>query len=154
MDFKSIAKKVGSYAPLIGTALGGSAGNLVGQFIAHQLGTTVDHIEETINNDPEAAKQKLLAMEQEHAETLAILVDKASARQMQIATTQVTGKRDWTPTALSIAFLIIYAIIQFYVIKNPNQQLDIISARVQDVLILIMSFWFGSSHKQSRENNS
>lgn len=51
-------------------------------------------------------------------------------------------KNDLVKTIISIAFLIIYACIQYSAIMHPGTQDDIISARVQDVFIIIVSYYF------------
>ena len=67
--------------------------------------------------------------------------DRKNARQREI------DLHDWVPTILAIGFLINYAVIQFYCVTHNNTD-DIISARFQDVLIMIMSYYFGSVHKR------
>jgi hypothetical protein len=55
---------------------------------------------------------------------------------------------EFVPAFLAIGFLINYAAVQFYCVIHENAANDIISARFQDVLIMIISYYFGSSHKE------
>lgn len=54
-------------------------------------------------------------------------------------------KHDWVPSILAIGLLIIYSIVQIYCIFHNGSDDDIISARIQDILIMIISYYFGSS---------
>lgn len=38
--------------------------------------------------------------------------------------------------------LIIYCIVQVYCISNPGDQDDIVSARMQDVLLVVVTYYF------------
>lgn len=52
----------------------------------------------------------------------------------------------WLLSILSLAFLFAYVAIQFYVIRSPDSHNEVVSARVQDILVMIISYYFGSSH--------
>jgi hypothetical protein len=56
--------------------------------------------------------------------------------------------RDHIPAILSVGFLVVYAFVQVYCITHGNNVTDIISARLQDILIMIVSYYFGSSNKE------
>lgn len=152
MDLKSIVSKV---APVLGTALGGQAGGLVGALISSAFGgnKNPDDLAQVIANDPEAAI-KLKSIEYQHMQELERINalnyqtevdDRKSARQMQV------DSKSYMPAVLAISFVVIYACIQYFVISNPGGQDDVISARVQDILVMIISFYFGSSHNQRRK---
>ena len=110
-----VLELVGSAAPVVGTLLGGSAGNAVGELVARALGVenSPEAIEKELRNNPEAyLKLKELEVSKElailksqlenkvednrHVESSkkVILDDKADARDMYVETTKVTGKRD------------------------------------------------------------
>ena len=110
-----VLELVGSAAPVVGTLLGGSAGNAVGELVAKALGVenSPEAIENELKNNPEAyLKLKELEVSKElailksqlenkvednrHVESSkkVILDDKADARDMYVETTKVTGKRD------------------------------------------------------------
>jgi len=156
MTFKDVIEKVSSYAPALGLALGGPAGAMVGSLVASTFGA--DHsnpqdILSKINADPEAAI-KIKTLEFQNAQILAQINsqsyatevdDRKSARLMNISL------HDHMPNILAAAFIIIYAVIQYHVVNHPGDQDDIISARVQDIFVMIISFYFGSAHKKKPE---
>ncbi len=147
--------KVTSLLPALGTALGGPAGGLVTSLIANAFGADPKNdsdILSKINSDPEAIV-KLRQLELEHQEALqqidyqryvAELNDTANARNREVQA------HDWVPAFLSIGFLVIYALLQAYVIYNPSTQDDVISARVQDIVMMIIGYYFGSSHTSKK----
>jgi hypothetical protein len=55
---------------------------------------------------------------------------------------------DHIPTILAVGFLSIYALVQIYCVMHSTSANDIISARLQDVVIMIVSYYFGSSHRE------
>ena len=52
---------------------------------------------------------------------------------------------------LALLVVLIYAVIQFMAIYNPGNQDDIISARIQDILVMIISSYFVSKNKEVKE---
>lgn len=123
--------------------------SLIGRAFNVNDGINISNVAKAVLSDTEA-QIKLKALENEHFETLAKLAaknyetevsDRKSARWREVSL------RDYVPTILAIGFLINYAAIQFYCVTHPSTELDVISARFQDVLIMIMSYYFGSSHK-------
>jgi hypothetical protein len=92
-----------------------------------------------ISADPDAAT-KLKALEFQHAEALSSLAnaDRSNAR--------ASNKTDRVPAILAFAILILYTIIQLTAIYIPGSQDDVISARVQDILLFVMAYYFGSSN--------
>lgn len=149
---ENIRHLVSQSAPLLGTILGTPLAGIGLSLLGSVFG--VDSTDSTrliaaIKNDPETVI-KLKTLEYNHAEEFARIAaqnyqtevdDRKSARERDIAT------RDKIPTFLSIGFLLIYCVIQIYCIVNPGQQDDIISARLQDILVIIVSYYFGSSHR-------
>jgi hypothetical protein len=148
----TIKKMVTTVAPLLGNVLGsplsGLGVNLLSN-IFHIDDNDHQKLLDAINNDPEAML-KIKTLEYHHEEMLKEIIlneykteveDRISARNRQ------TSLQDYVPTILAVGFLINYALIQFYVITHNNSANDIISARFQDVLIMIISYYFGSSHK-------
>ena len=73
MDWSDVGKKIISVgAPLLGGALGGTAGAAIGQVVASQFGLTEaspDKVLEAITADPEA-RLKLTELEFRHSERL------------------------------------------------------------------------------------
>ena len=70
--------------------------------------------------------------------------DRKSARAREIAL------NDHVPFILAMVFIVIYFVIQIYVVWYPSPHVDVVSARVQDVLIMIYSYYFGSMHKNKK----
>lgn len=151
-----IANFVSKGAPLLGSVLGtplaGIGLSLLGKCFDVDPKST-DKLLDAITNDPEALA-KLRALEYEHQDNLQKIAatnyatevdDRKNARQREI------NLHDYVPTILAIGFLFNYAAIQFYCVTHPTTINDIISARFQDVLIMIMSYYFGSSHKNKDE---
>jgi hypothetical protein len=52
---------------------------------------------------------------------------------------------------LALLFLIIYAIIQWQAIHNSSGQDDVISARVQDIMVVIIAYYFVASSRDTRK---
>lgn len=146
---------VGKSAPLLATVLGsplaGMAIGLIGNLFGIDPKKT-DDLAKAIKNDPEA-DAKLKKLEYEHQESLLTIQnqgyateveDRKNAREREIAL------HDHVPTLLALGFLAVYSAIQFYCVVNSNTINDIISARFQDILIMIISYYFGSSHHENK----
>lgn len=153
MSLDYLKKLVSEGAPILATVLGSPLAGVGLSLLGNTFGAdpkNVKDIVEKISNDPESLA-KLKKLEYEHEENLGKIAndtykidieDKANARARQIAL------KDHVPTFLALGFLINYAIMQFYCVTHPGTENDIISARFQDVLIMIISYYFGSSHKE------
>lgn len=122
-----VLELVGSAAPVVGTLLGGSAGNAVGELVAKALGVenSPEAIEKELKNNPEAyLKLKELEVSKElailkaqfenkvednrHVESSkkVILDDKADARTREVEVTKTTGKRDLAVLLLASVIVI------------------------------------------------
>lgn len=144
---------VSKSAPLLGSLLGSPLATMGIGWIADLFGADANNKQSIIDkiiSDPEA-ELKLKTLEYQHQEELQKIAvssyqtevdDRKNARAREIAL------RDHVPTMLAIGFLINYALIQFYCVTHNNSANDIISARFQDVLIMIISYYFGSSHTE------
>lgn len=142
---------IGTAAPVLGTVLGSPAAGVGIGLLANLFGTDKDpeKILASILGDPESLI-KIKELELKHIEVLNQITaqnyatevdDRKSARLREMTI------KDYIPTILSIGFLLNYAAIQFYCVTHPTNAVDVISARFQDILIMIMSYYFGSSHK-------
>lgn len=147
-----IESNVSKVAPLLGAVLGSPFSGIGISLLANLFGVdskNVEGIQKAISSDPEALV-KIRALEYEHAATLAKIAAEAFATEVEdrkSARSREVALRDYVPTILALGFLANYAAIQFYCVTHPSAALDVISARFQDVLIMIMSYYFGSSHK-------
>lgn len=149
----NLSDLVSKSAPLLGSLLGSPLAGLGVGWVAKLFNADpadTNDIVRKILNDPEAAL-KLKGLEYQHQEELERIAatnyqtevdDRKSAREREISL------HDYVPTILAVGFLINYALIQFYCVTHPTSANDIISARFQDVLIMIISYYFGSSHRE------
>lgn len=71
LTWSDVGKTLGDIAPIIGTALGGPAGAIVGTMVAGALGTsaTPDAVTAAMAADP-ASAAKILQLQNQHAEAL------------------------------------------------------------------------------------
>lgn len=147
----NLSNLIGKSAPLIATMLGSPVAGIGVSWLASLFGGNPKDTQalfDKISADP-GAEMKLKALEHQHHEELLKIAsldyqtevdDRKSARQREISL------HDFVPTILAIGFLVIYSAIQFYCVTHENSTNDIISARSQDILIMIISYYFGSSH--------
>lgn len=154
--FDDLGAVVSKSAPLLGSVLGSPLAGIGVSLISNLFGSPsgdLTKLIETIKNDPDATI-KLRTLEAQHQETLLQIAskdyeteikDRDSARQREVSL------HSYVPTILALGFLLNYAAIQFYCVIHNNTVNDIISARFQDVLIMIMSYYFGSRHPLVRQ---
>lgn len=147
-----LANLVSKSAPLLGSLIGSPIAGIGISWLAGMFGADpkdVKDVMDKINSDPEA-EFKLRQLEMTHKEELLKIQstdyqtevdDRKSARDRE------KSLRDKVPAILAIGFMVIYASIQTYCAIYGQHANDIISARLQDVLIMIISYYFGSSHK-------
>lgn len=144
---------VSKIAPLLGSVLGSPLAGVAVSMIGNAFGvktTDPDNLLKLLLADPDAML-KLKELELKHQETLlqieaqnfqSAISDKDSARKMRVAL------NDHVPDVLAFLFLIIYAAVQYHCILHAGNGDDMISARCQDIMMLIMSFYFGSAFKK------
>jgi len=111
MDWKEIASKIATIAPVLGGAIGGPVGSLAGtgiSLLAKVLGiteqeATPENVEQLLSGPPDEWKFKVLAAENEFKlkmrelelmDTKAQLADIQSAREREKAIVAATGKLD------------------------------------------------------------
>lgn len=156
ISWNEITKVVEDAAPVLGAAISasnpvaGMAISLISQVFGANKNDT-DDIFNKIHADPEY-KLKLKKIEYDHQDALQTAAnenykievdDRKNARDLQIEA------HSFIPTFLAIGFFITYAVIQAYCLTHLSQNTDIISARINDGLMLILSYYFGSNHKNS-----
>lgn len=143
---------VSKFAPAIGTALGGPLGGMAVSALAKQFGVEdeVEAVTKAIKADPEAA---LKLKQLEHDKFKAILADKNSAREREVA----ISSSEYAPTlnkivtpalALGVTGLsfVLFAVLIFVEVKPEAKDiliyiLGVLSAAVTQIL----SYYFGSS---------
>lgn len=149
-DWKSVVKTV---APALGTALLGPMGGAATKFIADKFLGNADASEKDIANSIMSASPEQLAKLKELDNQFEIRMaelgvdifkievdDRKSARDRQIS------MRDWTPNVIAFIFIIGYFFLQWHMLSGDvSENEQIMSARMQDALMLIFSFFYGSS---------
>jgi hypothetical protein len=97
------------------------------------------------------ADRKLAEIEATHSIALAQLVSADYATEVddrKNARLREMTLHDHVPFILAIIFVVIYALVQFTAVFYPTPGEDLISARVQDIMVMIIGYFFGSSAKQ------
>lgn len=164
MDWKKV---LGTVAPMVGAALGGPFGGLAGTVLGSILGVDDPTDEEMLSNatkqalaDPNKVMQlkeaeiafRAKMKELDIKEQDLYLTDKQSARKMQM------GTNSFIPGAISAIFLAGWILLNWYIFnsgeKIPNSDLIArVLGTADAALMLILSFWFGSS-KGSQDKNA
>lgn len=148
MNLKDIGKAIAKTAPILGTALGGPAGAAVGALIAAVFGgdpNNPDELYKLIQNDPDAIV-KLKQIEADHDIELKKIL-------MQNYQTEVDDRKDARKNnsnnkaleVIAFVFIVGYFIFPMLSMFKIMPLDDNVSARLQDALMLILSFYFGSS---------
>jgi gluconate kinase len=173
MNWKDIAKNIGSVAASVAPLLGGPVGMAIsiGSQIAGALGTENDPkaVLAELNNNPEAAlklqewaHQERDQIRQSHVELQRIylqeykadLVDRQSARQ--------THKDHWMPTALVFMLFSLVAAVLWVLFYGPemNDNRDIINYLIGQLIAMFaasVAYWVsstkGSKDKDKAINN-
>jgi hypothetical protein len=178
MDWKDVAGEVGKAAPLLGTVLGGPAGDAVGDLVAAVLGTqaTPDAVSKVLLADPNAAAPKLKELEGNAKVQLQQLAVTAAQNRLQSETAQSVAQaasrkptiqrpRDWglwirpliTCLMVAGAFGIVYCV--FFGRAEELMNNSTASVTIGTVigywfseLKQTLAFWFGTT--QSERNSS
>lgn len=153
-----LANLVGKSAPLLGSILGSPLAGIGIGLLSSVFNINSDQKMEllkAIQNDPEA-EIKIRQLENQHKESL--LQIKAQIYSTEVddrknARTREIAINDHVPAILAFVFLAIYSAVQLYAITHDDPAIDLISARVQDVLIMIVSYYFGGVHKKNNAPN-
>jgi hypothetical protein len=165
MNWSDIGKNIIKAAPLLGSALMGPTGGVVGTLIASQFGAERNNPEDVmqkINADPNAVlklKELELTNQQKLAEIAleehkATLQDIASARAREVQLAQ-SGNRDWMPSILALivtsGFFITFFIIFFTQSDSGDKEvLNVMSGNLGAGLISVLGYYFGSSNKEKK----
>jgi hypothetical protein len=144
---------IASKAPLLGAVLGSPVAGIGLSLLANAFGvstTDVDSISRAVLSNPDADR-KLAEIEATHSIALAQLVSADYATEVddrKNARLREVTLHDHVPFILAIIFVVIYALVQFTAVFYPTPGEDLISARVQDIMVMIIGYFFGSSAKQ------
>ncbi len=174
MEWKEIAGKISSAAPLLGSALGGPVGALAGtaiQVLAKTLGiseaeVTPEKILSATQTDPEI-RLKLLAAENDFTlrmkgleieELKASMADIQNARQADVDKTKSTGRRDLSQYLLAwilVAgfFVLIGILIYEPVPEDQSGVLFMLFGTLSTSFGSVISYFFGSSRGSAEKTD-
>ena len=142
------------FAPTLATAVAGPLGGAAVSAIANRLGVgdSVAEVAKAIAGDP-AAAQKLAEMELEYARVEA--ADRADARKAEVAMATSESapflNKAITPV-LAIIIVTSWGFVQFHLLNHtvPTDMREIIIrvlGTLDGALMLVLSYFFGASHK-------
>lgn len=149
-DWKSIVKSV---APVLGTALGGPLAGAASKFIADKILGNSDATETDIANYILSATPEQLIKLKEldnsfelEMSKLGVDIYRIDAADRDSARKRQMTMGDWTPNIIAVVYLILFfGTIYYFSRDGLIEQENVLIARLQDVLLLIMSFFYGSS---------
>jgi len=156
MSNKSLPKEllslVANVAPLLGTALGGSAGTLIGSLIANAFGANPkdpNDIIKRLMSDPEY-ELKLQTLEMTHEETLKKLSNEHYAIEVQ----NITSARDYNAKVndsvvhiIAIGYSGLFAVVFVLAALKIVEVDQSIFINIFSIAMIIINYYFGSSHK-------
>jgi hypothetical protein len=152
IDLSPVIKVVSSYAPVVGNAIAGPAGAIVGELVAHIFGGDISKPEELaqkIAEHPDAS-EKLIGLSYAHEEALENLrvKDVISAREMSENVVKITGKADWILNALAITYMVLFFVYVFIQQFHPISNDKGVFHDLLNGFTIILSFYFGSAYTQ------
>lgn len=160
--WKTVAGKVASYAPMIGTILGGPVGaavGTVGSMVASAMGVepTPVAVDNALKNNPEAAIKirELEIAEAANIRQIAfehhrlIVMDRMNARK--------THGSHWMTIALPAVLLAFVAWVTYTLINQtiPAETRDVVFYIVGQVLtmtVAAVAYWIGTTRSSSEKN--
>lgn len=159
MNWKSLGKTIGKFAPLLGTAVGGPGGAAIGSLISTALGVEnePDQIEQAIKSDPESAL-KLQSLQNQHKERLeelalntlqAELGDKANARE--------NHKHSKMPSVITIMLTAMVAGLLYAIFKEeiPDDHANLAMMMFGQVFTLwgaSITYWVGTTRSSAEKD--
>jgi|TARA_R100001015_G_C4601584_1_gene156530 hypothetical protein len=158
MKFKLVKNLVGSLAPTIGSALGGPVGGMAANLVAEVLGCDPQpkKIEQAINNaTPEQLLELKKAEKEFEAKMKEMDVDIFALETADVQDARKTFAGDWTPKLLGIISLVGFFgyIFMISIYPLPDASDDIVMliiGSLTGVATAVISFYFGSSNKDSK----
>lgn len=165
MDASKFIQTVAQFAPLVGRILPLPGGAIIGDLIAHEFGGSTSNYDDLISKiqaDPDAA-MKLKQFELTHKENLQQIAlqsqiaenqDRQNARQRQIELAK-SGHTDWVLPGLSILitigfFISIACVMATKADASDHDILNMMLGVLGTAWIQVISYYFGSSHKESK----
>lgn len=158
-NLSTIISVVEKLAPELAGVLGGPVGLVVSTLLSNFFGVHPDNLASTIQADPNA-EFKLSQFKLQHAEELAQLAsadyatevkDRISARERDEEIIKA-GKTDWVLSAIAIivviGFFLLCGLNYFFPLKDDHVLIMLIG-QVSSGFVMVLSFFFGSSKKQT-----
>ncbi|QDP48596.1 MAG: hypothetical protein Unbinned4234contig1002_22 [Prokaryotic dsDNA virus sp.] len=158
MKFKLVKNLVGSLAPTIGSALGGPIGGMAANLVAEVLGCDPEpkKIEQAISNaTPEQLLQLKKAEKEFEAKMKEMDVDIFALETADIQDARKTFSGDWTPKLLGtitlFGFFGYIFMISIYPLPDASDDIVmLIIGSLTGIATAVISFYFGSSHKDTK----
>jgi hypothetical protein len=141
-------------APTLATAVAGPLGGMAVSALASKFGVSdsVESVAKAIAGDPQAA-QKLQELELEYAKLDAADRDSARKNEQALATSEHTPllNKSVTPI-LALVVVVAWGLIQYHLLTHivPDQMREIIIrvlGTLDGALVMVLSYYFGASHK-------
>lgn len=134
-------------APLLGSALGGPAGGLVGELISVLVpGSKSDsEVVAGLQSIPDY-KLKLMQIQDEHESSLKAIASQNYAKEVEDRESARANNKDWVLHVLAIIFCMPYVGIEIFV---ALRQIQVDANNLRDLFslaMLVASFYFGSSY--------
>ena len=159
MDLEKIGKDlisiVTNSAPVLGTALGGPAGSIIGTLISNVFGGDSKDPSSVLKNllsDPEY-QIKLQQLEMEHEQTLKSL----SVKQIEIEEKDRESARDYNAKIndgvvhiIAIGYSGLFAVIFVLTALSVIEIDSTIFMNIFSIAMIIVNYYFGSSHKKGK----
>ena len=180
MDWKDIAKNIGSVAASVAPLLGGPVGMAVsiGSQIAGALGTDNDPqaVLAELNNNPDAALklQEWAHNEREQIRQSHVELQKIALKKYEISLADTQQAREenkdhWMPSVLSIFLFGLFSAVSFalfkFAIPDGNRDLIVyLAGQISGFVATVVVYWLGASkggeeqtkfiNKQNIQNNN
>jgi len=165
-DWLSVGRKIADVAPMLGTALGGPAGTILGALVASTLGTggSPEAVMNAIVADPDAAL-KLKELEQREDESLrghllAMAQNATDLAKAEMADTQnarAEHKDHWMPATLTVILALMVGVMAWGVMTHvvPPESKEVtffIVGQIMTAFLTACAFWLGSSRSSQVAN--
>ena len=150
MEIKPIIAVIEKVAPVLATALGSPIAGIILHIIANVFDANFsdpNDILNKINADPDSAL-KLKALQYQHEENLKKIASQNYQTTMQDKQSARNFPMDFKADIvifLTVSFFISYTGVLLYSIYHPTHQLDLIMDHLQNIMLKIIDYFFGSS---------
>jgi len=158
MDWKSLAGKLSSFAPIIGTAIGGPAGGIVGAMVAAALG--VDESPEAVANELKhnpAAYLKLKKLESdERVKMQEFANDTLKAELLDVQNARANHEHSKMPAIICIVLTAMVAAILagLMLIPIPAENANtiyMINGQILAAWMASIAYWVGTTRSSAQK---